>query len=71
MWRRVGQLQITLEHKKRLQIAKALQRQLLDSVLIEIPLIAVQKFQVTRSRVRNMYVAFSDFNTGLRTVWVD
>ena len=71
MWRRVGQLQITLEHKKRLKIAKALQRQLLDSVLIEVPLIAVQKFQVTRSRVNNMYVAFSDFNTGLRTAWVD
>ena len=71
MWRRVGALQVTLDQKKRLPIAKALQKQLLDSVLIEIPLIAVQKFQVVRTRVNNMYVAFSDFNTGLRYAWVD
>jgi len=71
MWRRVGALQVTLDHQKRLGIAKALQRQLLDEVLIQVPLIAVQKFQVVRSRVRNMYVAFSDFNTGIRNVWVD
>jgi peptide/nickel transport system substrate-binding protein len=71
MWRRVGALQVTLQHEKRLPIAKALQKQLLSSVLIEVPLIAVQKFQVVRSRVHNMYVAFSDFNTGLRYVWVD
>jgi len=71
MWKRVGQLQITLDHKKRMPIAKALEKQLLESVLIEIPLIAVQKFQVVRTRVKNMYVAFSDFNTGLRYAWVE
>ncbi|HZG36245.1 MAG TPA: ABC transporter substrate-binding protein [Gaiellaceae bacterium] len=71
MWRRVGALQVTLDHSKRLAIAKALQRQLLDEALVQVPLIAVQKFQVVRSRVRNMYVSFSDFNTGIRNVWVD
>jgi hypothetical protein len=35
-----------------------------------VPLVGVTKFQVVRSRVNNMYVAFSDFNTGLRTAWV-
>jgi hypothetical protein len=24
-----------------------------------------------RTRVKNMYVAFSDFNTGIRNVWLD
>jgi len=24
-----------------------------------------------RKRVKNMYVAFSDFNTGLKTAWVE
>jgi len=35
-----------------------------------VPLVAVSKFQVVRRRVKNMYVAFSDFNTGLKTAWV-
>jgi peptide/nickel transport system substrate-binding protein len=70
MWRLVGTGQITLDQAKRLPMYKELQKILLTQ-LLEVPLIAVQKFQVTRSRVRNMYVAFSDFNTGLRYTWVD
>ena len=35
------------------------------------PLVQVKKYQVVRRRVQGMYVAFSDFNTGLRdTVWL-
>ena len=34
---------------------------------VQIPLVAIKKYQVVRKRVQNMYVAFSDFNTGLRT----
>ena len=31
----------------------------------------MNKFQVVRKRVQGMYVAFDDFNTGLRdTVWL-
>ena len=35
------------------------------------PLVAIRKYQVVRKRVQGMYVAFSDFNTGLRTVWLN
>jgi hypothetical protein len=38
---------------------------------VQIPLVAIKKYQVVRKRVKNMYVAFSDFNTGLRNVWLD
>jgi ABC-type transport system substrate-binding protein len=29
------------------------------------------KYQVVRSRVKDMYVAYTDFNSGLREAWVD
>ena len=39
--------------------------------LPQMPSSQVQKFQVVRKRVKNMYVAFDDFNTGLRnSVWL-
>lgn len=69
MWRLVGNGSIQLDQKKRLPMYKELQRILLEEQL-QSPLIAVTKFQVVRRRVRNMYVAFSDFNTGLKTAWV-
>ena len=28
------------------------------------------KYQVVRTRLKNMYVAYTDFNTGLREAWV-
>ena len=37
---------------------------------IQMPLVAIRKYQVFNRRVRNMYVAFSDFNTGLREAWL-
>jgi peptide/nickel transport system substrate-binding protein len=70
MWRLVGNGSITLDQKKRLAMYKELQRILLVEQL-QVPLVAVTKFQVVRRRVRNMYVAFSDFNTGLKTAWVE
>ena len=70
MWRLVGNGFITLDDKKRLAMYKELQKILLTE-LLQVPLVAVSKFQVVRKRVKNMYVAFSDFNTGLRdTVWL-
>jgi len=71
MWRLVGTGQIQLDQKKRLGIYKELQKLLLTQALIQVPLIAVSKFQVIRNPVKNMYVAFSDFNTGLRYAWLD
>ncbi len=70
MWRLVGNGFITLDEKKRLAMYKELQRLLLEEQL-QVPLVAVTKFQVFRKRVKNMYVAFSDFNTGLKTAWVE
>jgi ABC-type transport system substrate-binding protein len=69
MWRRVSRGQTTLNQRQRLPIYKALQRQLLEDAVLHPPLIAVQKFQVVNTRLSNMYVAFSDFNTGLRYAW--
>ena len=69
-WRGIGNGRIQLDPAKRLPIYKAAQRELmLDPV--QIPLVAIKKYQVVRKRVKNMYVAFSDFNTGLRNVWLD
>jgi len=70
MWRLVGNGFITLDDKKRLAMYKELQQILLTEAL-QVPLVAVSKFQVVRKRVKNMYVAFSDFNTGLKTAWVE
>ena len=70
MWRLVGNGFITLDQTKRLAMYKELQRILLTEQL-QSPLVAVTKFQVVRRRVKNMYVAFSDFNTGLKTAWVE
>ena len=29
------------------------------------------KFQIVRKQVMDMYVSFTDFNTGLRTAWLN
>ncbi len=70
MWRLVGNGFIQLDQAKRLKMYKDLQKILLEEQL-QVPLVAVTKFQVVRKRVKNMYVAFSDFNTGLKPAWVE
>jgi peptide/nickel transport system substrate-binding protein len=69
LWRLVGNGRITLDQEKRLPMYKEAQRILLDE-LIQVPICVVRKFQVVRRRVNNMYVAFSDFNTGIRYVYI-
>ncbi|HWN20431.1 MAG TPA: ABC transporter substrate-binding protein [Gaiellaceae bacterium] len=70
VWRLVGNGRIQLDQKKRIPMYKEAQRLLMNDV-VQIPLVAVSKFQIVRTRVQNMYVAFSDFNTGLHTsVWI-
>ncbi len=66
VWRLVGNGRIQLDQKKRIPMYKEAQRLLMNDV-VQVPLVAVSKFQVVRPRVANMYVAFSDFNTGLHT----
>ena len=69
-WRGIGNGRIQLNPDKRVPIYKDAQRALMLNP-VQIPLVAIKKYQVVRKRVKNMYVAFSDFNTGLRTVWLD
>jgi peptide/nickel transport system substrate-binding protein len=68
VWRLVGNGRITLNQARRVPMYRQAQRLLLDD-LIQVPLFTVKKFQVVRRRVNNMYVAFSDFNTGIRYVY--
>ena len=68
-WRGIGNGRIQLDPDKRLPIYQAAQRELLANP-VQIPLVAIKKYQVVRKRVQNMYVAFSDFNSGLRNVWL-
>ena len=71
MWRLVG----NGRHPRRaeakwLPIYTKLQ-QILLTELLEIPLMVPYKYQVVSKRLKNMYVAYSDFNTGLRTAYVE
>ncbi len=70
VWRNVGNGRITLDPAKRLPLYKDAQKRLLVD-LPQVPLVQVTKYQVVNKRVQGMYVAFSDFNTGLRdSVWL-
>jgi ABC-type transport system substrate-binding protein len=70
MWRLVGNGRITLDMKKRIPMYQKLDR-ILMTELLEIPLISVKKYQVVNSKLQDMYVAFTDFNTGLvRNAWL-
>ncbi|MCY7303568.1 MAG: ABC transporter substrate-binding protein [Thermoleophilia bacterium] len=70
VWRAIGNGKITLDPAKRLPIYKGAQVQLMND-LPQIGLIQVNKYQVVNKRVQGMYVAFDDFNTGLRNnVWL-
>ncbi len=66
VWRAIGNGRITLNQAKRIPMYKDAQRRLLTD-LVQVPLVAVTKFQVVNRRINNMYVAFTDFNTGLHT----
>ena len=45
--------------------------QLLMQQVVEIPLISVSKFFVVQKHLKNMYVAFTDFNPALRTAYLE
>ena len=68
-WKAIGNGRIQLDSDKRLPMYKTAQTALWDNP-IQMPLVAIRKYQVFNKRVQNMYVAFSDFNTGLRTAWL-
>ena len=61
---------VTTDQAKR----KPMYQRIQQIILTEVPhLFTVQpkKFQITRTRLKNMYVSFTDFNTGLREAWVE
>jgi peptide/nickel transport system substrate-binding protein len=68
-WRAIGNGRIQLNDAKRRPMYRTAQQALWDNP-IQMPLVAIRKYQVYNKRVKNMYVAFSDFNTGLRTAWL-
>ncbi len=60
----------TTDQAKRVPMYRRIQ----EIILTEVPnMYTVQdkKIQIVRSRVKNMYVSFTDFNTGLREAWVE
>jgi peptide/nickel transport system substrate-binding protein len=69
IWKLVGNGRITLDTKKRLPMYQQLNKDLMDEV-VEIGLISVSKFFVVNKRLKNMYVAFTDFNPALRTAYI-
>jgi len=69
MFRLIGNGRIVLDTKKRLPMYHELDKVLMDEML-EVPLVSFSKFQVVSNRLKNMYVAFSDFNPGLRTAYL-
>ena len=53
---------------------KPIYRRIQEIILTEVPnmyTVQPEKFQVIRSRLKNMYVSFTDFNTGLREAWIE
>jgi peptide/nickel transport system substrate-binding protein len=69
MWRLVGNGRITLDPQKRMPMYQKLNR-ILMTELLEVPIVSVSKYQVVNAKLQGMYVAFTDFNTGLRTAWL-
>ncbi|HEX4519048.1 MAG TPA: ABC transporter substrate-binding protein [Gaiellaceae bacterium] len=69
MFRLIGNGRIQLNTAKRLPMYHQL-NQVLMTQMLEVPLVAVSKWQVVSPRLKNMYVAFTDFNTGLRNAYV-
>ena len=43
---------------------------LLMDEMLEVPLVSVSKFHVVNKRLKNIYVAFTDFNPALRTAYI-
>jgi peptide/nickel transport system substrate-binding protein len=69
MFRLIGNGRITLDPEKRLPMYQRLNKVLLEEAL-QVPLVSFSKFQVVSNKLKNMYVAFSDFNPGLRYTYL-
>jgi ABC-type transport system substrate-binding protein len=69
IWRLVGNGRIQLDAKKRLPMYQQLGK-LLQDQQPEIGIVSVSKFFIVNKRLKNIYVAFSDFNPSLRTAYI-
>ena len=61
---------LTIEPAKRKDLYRKMQEILIDESP-HMTLAQPYKYQVVRNRVKDMYVAYTDFNGGLREAWVD
>ena len=64
------QLVQELDQAKRHQQARRIQEIALDE-FPHFTTVQPYKFQIVRKQVMDMYVSFTDFNTGLRTTWLN
>ncbi len=64
VWRDIGNGRITLDPAKRLPAVQGCAAAAHDGAAPDPARRRSQKFQVVRKRVKSMYVAFDDFNTG-------
>jgi hypothetical protein len=69
MFRLIGNGRIVLDPAKRLPMHKELNKVLMEEML-EVPILSFSKFQVVSNKLKNHYVAFSDFNPGLRNAYL-
>jgi peptide/nickel transport system substrate-binding protein len=60
----------TVDQGKRKEIYRRMQEILLDENP-HITLVQPYKYQVVRNRVKDMYVSYTDFNSGLREAWLE
>jgi peptide/nickel transport system substrate-binding protein len=60
----------TIDPAKRKDLYRTMQEMLIDDAP-HLTLAQPYKYQVVRNRVKDMYVAYTDFNGGLREAWVD
>ncbi|HEY4347986.1 MAG TPA: ABC transporter substrate-binding protein [Gaiellaceae bacterium] len=70
IWKLVGNGRIMLDTTKRLPMYQTLDKDLQDES-VEIGLVSVSKFFVVNKRLKNIYVAFTDFNPALRTAYIE
>ena len=70
MFRLIGNGRIVLDPKKRLPMYQTAQQGADGRDARRCRSISFSKFQVVSNKLKNMYVAFSDFNPGLRTAYL-
>ena len=66
----IEEAQATANQARRRELFTRMQQIVLTD-FPHIPLVQPYKYQVIRNRLKNMYVSYTDFNSGLREAWVE